>query len=219
MKELYVICPFITSDELPGPNTSAYWVHQYSYIFTAYSDNLLFLKKYYRMIDELFDNAFTKLGYPIVTYQYPNEIVFYSGRMIEYINEKYELSTHGCELLMEQNLNVFDTENGEYYITDMGMYDSYKSYPREDDDCLELMDIVIDIISLEYMIPFIRDSNTINLLLTIIQKTYLKDLIFAVLEQLGQYDPEIINECGITIYRLRKIVIDSINESKGGDKL
>ena len=129
MGKLYTISPFVSSNYIPRKATIAGVISDNFYLFNVYSRNPYIVKDYMEFIDINFDYAFSKLGYDIIYYEYPDKLENDDSDIIEYINDKYEL-TGDCQLDRCYQINketVTDIVTGktmEIYFNDFAYYDT-----------------------------------------------------------------------------------------------
>ncbi len=91
MQKIYTISPFIRAASLPDKTDVAFYISKYFFFFNIIHRNKTIVEIYMAYINKWFYNAFNKLGYEIIDYEYPDDIEYGSYAMIEYINNRYNL--------------------------------------------------------------------------------------------------------------------------------
>lgn len=128
-KSLFTISPLIMSESIPEHSSIEAVVSEYFHLFNIYSTNPYLVREYMNFIDSNFDFAFTKLGYMIIEYKYPESDNFSMTQMIESINSHYKLTyQNNIDLSYRVNtFTVYDYTTGkdvEIYLNDYALYDS-----------------------------------------------------------------------------------------------
>ena len=112
MKSIYTISPMIYSDKLPDKGTVEYVISSYFFLFKAYHESKNMIIMYMNYIDKWYDNAFNKLNLKIIEFEYPDDITYASGLMVDYINNTYKLSNEN-EIEVEQELSI---QSGPHFL-------------------------------------------------------------------------------------------------------
>lgn len=97
MKSIYTLIPFATK-AIPQPGTVGKVFSDYFYLFKVYTDSLYWMHTYIRYLNGNFHNVIDDMGFQIVEYKYPDNLEYSSGKMIEWINDHYNLAD-GCSSL------------------------------------------------------------------------------------------------------------------------
>lgn len=126
MGTIFTISPFILKNSLPRRGTIASIISNNFHLFNVFSTNPCIVRAYMDFIDENFDNAFRKLGYTIISYDYPDKLDDFE--MIDYINDKYKLSGDRLlDICYQINICKFNDyisgQEKEMYFNDYAYYD------------------------------------------------------------------------------------------------
>ena len=214
MGTIYTISPFINANSIPRRATITGVVSEHFYLFNVYSRNPYLVKAYMDFIDINFDYVFTKLGYKIVSYDYPDELDDDDSDIIEYINVKYDL-TGDCRLDRCYQMNketVTDLVTGkdiDLYFNDYAYYDTgMLGFSILSDAETDVPDLLLD--ELKYLTnKTIRDS--------------LKQVIFQFMDYHSQldylangaieyYDSDIISNALLTLCQLKSYIFQLVKE-------
>lgn len=128
-QSLFTISPLIMSESFPKHSSIEAVVSEYFHLFNIYSTNPYVVREYMSFIDYNFDFAFTKLGYRIIEYRYPESDNFSMIHIIKSINSHYNL-TYQNTIDLSYRVNtftVYDYTTGkdvEMYLNDYALYDS-----------------------------------------------------------------------------------------------
>jgi hypothetical protein len=76
------------------------------YLFQGWHQSKYIVKLYMNFIDQWFNNAFSNLKLRIVQYDYPNNIEYGSGAMIDYINDHYGVDSNKVNLDIDQEIQI-----------------------------------------------------------------------------------------------------------------
>lgn len=103
------------------------------YLFKVYSDNISLIKRYIQYINGMFDNAFDALNIEVTSYDIPDNVMFDSGYMSDYINAQYGLSnddifTFEMHLIVESEYNEVLGKTIEVMTNDFGYDDPTSCY-------------------------------------------------------------------------------------------
>lgn len=103
------------------------------YMFKVYSDNIGLMKRYIQYINGMFDNAFDTLSIDVTSYDIPDNVMFDSGYMSDYINTQYGLFgddalTFEMHLIVEDEYNEVLGKTIEVMTNELGYDDPTSCY-------------------------------------------------------------------------------------------
>lgn len=127
MRCIYAVLPFISKDKIPDPSTLEFWVGQLNGL-AGFSPSLIMVRSYMNFMDGLLENAFTKLGYQIVEYHYPDEYDDFKRdkeKIMQYIRIHSEVSIESYQEIVCVPVKI--PYNGYYQDTFVleGFMDAY----------------------------------------------------------------------------------------------
>lgn len=175
---IYTISPFIKSDYIPRKDTIASIISDHFYLFNIYDRNPYIVKDYMNFIDANFNLAFSQLGYNIIYYEYPDSLEYNDSSIIEYINNKYNLSNSSkldiCYKVNKEIVrDIVTNQDIPIYFNDYAYYN--------------------EVMSQYGIVNFIENDIIDNLLCIIgyLNNDYLKELINSVIIQFTEYQSSI----------------------------
>lgn len=103
------------------------------YMFKVYSNNVGLIRRYIQYINGIFNDAFNELEISITSYDIPDNVMFDSGYMSDYINHKYNLKgddifTFEMHLIVEGEYNEVLGKTIEVMTNDFGYDDPTSCY-------------------------------------------------------------------------------------------
>lgn len=216
MGKIYTISPFINADSIPRKATTASVISEHFYLFNVYSRNPYLVKAYMDFIDSNFDYAFAELGYRMICYEYPDKMNDDDSDIIEYVNDRYELTGENqldrCYQINKDTVTDLVTGKSiELYFNDYAYYDTgLLGFSILSDAETEIPDLLLD--EIKYLSSMKMKKSLKQVLFQFME--YHSQLDYLANGAIEYYDNEIISNSLLTLCQLKSYVAQLVKERR-----